>query len=200
MKRKGLLIATIFFFLIVNTSYFWESRLGMFFIPIFLIIIIYFLVLAILLLRQFIFAFKEKFIDKQRIIVIAAMAFVLATSFLFPTGLINFSAFESEDLLIAQRKGVANCTLTLKLKANNKFVNTNICFGIYDRFGDYIIKEDTIFFKNVSQGRNEEKFHEFAIIESDSSNSDCLGGIIMYKNHSDTIGSPLRIIKNELVK
>ena len=128
------------------------------------------------------------------------MTFVLATSLLFPKGLINFSIFESEDLLIAQREGVANCTTTLKLKANKKFVERYICFGISDMCGNYIIKKDTIFFKNPSPGRNEHEFYEFAVIKRRETKSNYRGEIIRYRNHSDTIGVELLIIKNELIK
>ena len=200
MKRKGLLITTIFFFLIVNSSYFWESKLGIFAIPVFFSIIIYFFILSVLLLTHVFFAFKEKFIDKQRVIAIVIMTFVFATSLLFPKGLINFSIFESEDLLIAQREGVANCTTILKLKANKKFVERDICFGINDICGNYIIKNDTIFFKNASQGRNENEFYEFAVIKRRETNSNYWEEIIRYRNHSDTIGVELLITKNELIK
>ena len=197
MKRKRLLIATILFFLIVNASYFWEPKLGVFAILTLLIIIVCFFVLSVFLLRQIFFAFREKFIDKQRILVIVVMTFVLATSFLLPRGVIDFSAFESESLLVAQAEGGGNCTTTLRLRANNKFVERNVCFGIYDTFGEYFIKEDTIFFKNVSQGRNERKFYEFAIIKKSASNSDYLGEVIRYESLLDTTGRVLKIIKNE---
>jgi len=198
MKRKGLLIATIFFFLIVNTSHFWESKIGIFLMLALPIIIAYFFVLLVLLLIQFYLVVVENLIDKQRIILIVVMIIVLITSRLSPNGVI-FSAFESKDLLIAQYRGVASSTTTLKFKANHKFVERRIFFGIQDIFGEYIIKGDTIFFKNVSQEKNEEKFYEFAIIKRNDSNSNYLGEVIKYKNRTDTIGWGFDIIKNELI-
>jgi hypothetical protein len=201
MKRKGLLIATIVFFLTVNTSYFWEARLGLFAFPTFIILIGYFLTLAALFLIQLFLAIKEKFIDKQRLVLIGPMTFVLTTSFLFPNGLINFSTLESDNLLIAQREGAANCMTTLKLKANNKFVETNVCFGVTETTGNYSLKNDTVFFENVSLGRHEDDFFKFAVIKKRETSSDKYwGDIIRYKDHSDTTGIALWITKNELAK
>lgn len=201
MKRKGLLIASIVFFLTVNTSYFWEPRLGLFAFPTFFILIGYFLTLSVLLLIQFFFAIKEKFIDKQRLVLIATMTFVLATSFLFPSGLINFSTFERDSLLIAQREGAANCMTTLKLKADNKFVERNVCFGVTETTGNYSLKNDTIFFEKVSLGRHENDFFEFAVIKKrEHTNGNSWSEIVRYKNYSDTTGRALTITKNELTK
>ena len=92
------------------------------------------------------------------------MTFVLTTSFIFPHGLINYGIFESESLLIAQREGAANCMTTLKLKVNNTFVETNVCFGVTETTGKYRLSGDTIYFENVSLGRNKKEFYEFAVI------------------------------------
>jgi hypothetical protein len=201
MKRKGLLIATIVFFLTVNTSYFWETPLGVFAFPTFFILIAYFLTLLILLLRQFFLTFNEKFIHKERIVLIGSMTFVLTTSFLFPSGLINFSSFESENILIAQREGVANCMTTLKLKANQKFIVRNACFGVSETIGSYTLKYDTVFFDKIFLGRHQTGFYEFAVIKKrKTSTGKYWGDIVIYKNHLDTTGIELWITKNELTK
>lgn len=129
------------------------------------------------------------------------MTFVLATSYLFPNGLITFATFESDNLLIAQREGAANCMTTLKLKTNNTFTETNVCFGVTQTTGNYSFKNDTIFFEKVSLGRHEDDFFKFAVIKKrETSNGKYLGDIIRYKDHSDTTGFALWITKNELTK
>lgn len=155
--------------------------------PLFFIIIITFLILSALLLWQIFLAFKEKFIDKQRIFLVATMIFVLGTSILFPSGLINFSTFE-DNLLIAQAEGGGNCTTTLKFKNGNKFIERNVCFGISETLGTYVIKNDTVFFN----AEDKAEYYEFAIINEEE--------IIRYKNYSDTIGRALQIVKNELTE
>ena len=90
---------------------------------------------------------------------------------------------------------------TFKLKKDNKFVERSVCFGVTETKGNYQLKGDTIFFSNVSLGRGDKDYYEFAIIKkSDSQNKKTLGDLIRYKNHSDTTGHELWIIKNDLTK
>jgi hypothetical protein len=90
MKHKGLIITTIAFFLAVNTTYFWEGKLGLFAMPAFLILVLFYLGLAIALLRQLYFAFKEKFADKLRLVTLGLITTVLCLTFIFPFGIITF--------------------------------------------------------------------------------------------------------------
>ena len=46
MKQKVLIIATAVFFLLVNTSYFWEGKLGFYAMPVDLLLVVYYVVLA----------------------------------------------------------------------------------------------------------------------------------------------------------
>ncbi|WP_088656267.1 hypothetical protein [Geofilum rhodophaeum] len=201
MKHKRLLIATIIFFLLINTTYFWQGKLGMFVMVTSLLLIVSFIVLTVLLLRQIYISIKEKLIDKQRLIVIAILALTLAIPFFFPGGLINFEKFESESILIAQREGAANCLTTLKLKANKKFNERTVCFGITEITGTYNLKGDTIFFDYDSPSRQENESYKFAIIKnSDPNNKKHKGDLVRFKNNSDTTGIALWIIKNELTK
>lgn len=166
----------------------------------FLIMIIFFLILSFILLGQLFEAIKERFKERSRIYLIAFMSFVLTTSFLFPSGIINYEVFESESILIAQREGAANCMTTLKLDVNNKFTERSVCFGVTVTKGNYRIEGDTIYFENVSHGRHQNEFYEFAIIKNEKKKGKHLGDLVRYKNHSDTIGIPLWITKNELKK
>ena len=143
---------------------------------------------------------KERFKEMNRVYLITFMTFVLTTSFFYPNGLINYGFFESESMLIAQREGAANCMTTLKLDIDNKFIERNVCFGVTVTKGDFRIISDTIYFENVTYGRHENEFYEFAIIKNDMTNGKYLGDLVRYRNHSDTIGTPLWITKNEFKK
>ncbi len=201
VKHKGLYIATIIFFLLVNTTYYWEGKMGMLAMVTFLLLILYFLVLTVLLLGQTFFAIREKSKNRQRLFLIGLMTVVLGLSFFYPGGLINFDKFERDSLLIAQREGAANCMTTLKLRDDNTFIERNVCFGVTETTGTYRIKGDTIFFETVSLGRHESGFYKFAVIKNRENKSEkYLGDLVRYKNYSDTTGIPLWIIKNELTK
>jgi len=201
MKHKRLLIATILFFILINTTYFWEGKLGMVAMLTSLLLIISFLVLTFLLFRQIYISIKEKFIDKQRLIVIAILTLTLVIPVFFPAGLINFEKFESESILIAQREGAANYLTTLKLKKNKKFNERTVCFGITEITGTYKLIGDTIFFDYDSPSRQQNKYYKFAIIKNvDSNNKKYKGDLVRFEDNSDTTGIALWIIKNELKK
>ncbi len=201
MKHQNLYIATIIFFLLVNTAYFWEAQLGEFAMLIFLLLILYFFGLILILLGQTFFAIREKFNDRIRLILIGLMTFVLGSSFFFPRGLINFDKLERESVLIANREGAANCMTTLKLRDDNTFSEKNVCFGVTETTGTYFIKGDTIYFDKVSPGRHESEFYRYAIIKKSETKSEMYSGdLIRYRDFSDTSGVSLWIIKNELIK
>lgn len=200
LKNKRILIATIVFFVLVNTSQLWEAKIGIFAMVILPLLLIYFLVLSIILLGQLVKAFSEKFQESKRRIVIAIMSFVLITSFIFPNGLINYEVFGSKIVLITQREGAANCLTTLKLKANYTFIETSTCFGVTETNGNYSVSGDTIFFENTADDRHESSFYAFAIIKKESEVNPSLAQFVRYKSKSDTVGVPLLITKNELNK
>ncbi len=154
-----------------------------------------------MLFRQFFLAIKEKFNDRQRLLIIGVLTTVLALAFFKPEGLINFNRLEENDILIALREGAANCMTIFKLKENNKFTEKSVCFGMTEIKGDYILKNDTIFFENVKLGRGEDEFYKFAIIRPSKFNKDNDHfDLIRYKNLSDTTGHELWITKNDLYK
>lgn len=201
MKNKGLLITTIIFFLIVNTTYYWEGKLGLFAFPTFLILVIFFLGLGFALIRQIYFLIKEKFADKTRLINIGLLTIVLTLTFLKPFGLIDFDKLEGDNILIAEREGAANCMTTLKLKDNFTFSERSVCFGVTEIKGNYRLQNDTIYFDNVSLGRHENEFYQFAVVEQSKFNNDGKHfDLKRYKSLTDTIGHELWITKNELNK
>jgi hypothetical protein len=199
VKRKGLIITTIIFFLTVNTNYFWEGKLGIFAFPAFLFLVVVYLVLVVGLVGQFFFAIREKFTNRQRLLSIAFLTIVLTLTYLFPSGLVSFDRLDGKDLFIAQREGAANCMTTFKLKENNKFIERSVCFGVTETKGDYILKDDTLFFTNVQLGRHEKEYYMFALIKLTGGKSEKrLGDLIRYKSYSDTTGHELWITKNDL--
>ena len=201
MKNKGLLITTIIFFLTVNTTYYWEGKLGLFAFPAFLVLVAIYFGLAIALIRQLYLAVREKLVDKSRLLLIGLLTIVLALTFIKPFGLINFDKLEGDNILIAEREGAANCMTTLKLKDDFTFRERNVCFGVTEIKGNYHLQNDTIYFDNVSVGRHENEFYKFAVVKpSEFDNSKILGDLIRYKDLTDTIGHKLWITKNELNK
>ena len=126
---------------------------------------------------------------------------ILLLTFLKPNGLVDFEKFESENILIAQREGAANCMTTLKLKKNNKFTEKTVCFGMSEINGDYKYRNDTIFFENVNLNMEENEFYKYAVIRPSKlfKNYKQLA-IARFKNTKDTIGNELFIMKDKLTK
>lgn len=169
--------------------------------PAFLILLIIYVVLAIGLIIQLIRAFREQFNKRYRIFTIGFIASILILTTLKPFGLINFDKFSGKDLLIAQREGAANCMTTFKLKENYKFTEWSVCFGVTEISGDYVIINDTIYFKNVNLPRHDSAYYEFAlIVPSRYETANNKFDLIRYESKQDTIGHELWIIKNDINK
>ncbi len=201
MKNERLIITTIIFFLIVNTTYYWEGKLELFHFPVFLILVVIYFGLGLALIRQIYFLIREKFSDKTRLINIGLLTIVLTLTFLKPFGLIDFEKLEGDNVLVAEREGAANCMTTLKLKDDFTFSERSVCFGVTEIKGKYHIQNDTIYFDNVSLSRDENEFYKFAIIEPSKFDKDGKHfDLTRYKSLTDTIGHELWITKNELNK
>jgi hypothetical protein len=201
LKNKGLILTIIIFFLTVNTTYYWEGKLGLFAFPAFLILVVIYLGLGVALLRQIYFLIKEKLTDKSRLINIGLLTLVLTLTFLKPFGLIDFDKLEGDNVLVAEREGAANCMTTLKLKENFTFSERSVCFGVTEIKGNYHLQNDTIYFDNVSLGRHENEYYKFAVIEPSKFNKDGKHfDLTRYKGLTDTIGRQLWITKNEIRK
>ena len=199
MKNKILLLTTFILLLIVNTTFFWEGKLGFFAMVLSLILVIVYGVLIISLLYQIYLAIREKFKSTQRLISISIVAVLLGLIYFKPDGIINFEKFQGKDLLIAEREGAANCYTTLKLKENSKFIEKSICFGVSEIKGKYSIKGDSIFFSDVQLGRDKSEYYQFAVIkQSASENKKIIGELKRFMNHGDTLPHELWITKNEL--
>jgi hypothetical protein len=201
MKNKGLIITTIIFFLTINTTYYWEAKLGIWAMPATLLLVIVYFGLGIALIRQIYFAIREKLTSKSRLLLIGLLTLVLILTFFEPFGLINFDKLEGDDILIAEREGAANCMTTLKLKDNFTFREKNVCFGVSEIKGNYHLQNDTIYFDNVELGRHENEFYKFAVVKPSKYNKDGKHfDLTRYNSLTDTVGRDLWITKNELNK
>ena len=201
MRNKGIIITTLVFFLLVNTTYFWEGKLGLIAFPLFLILVIVYIGLVVGFLRQLYFAIREKFKNKQRLVILTILVTVITLTFFRPHGFIDFDKLQGADLLVASREGGGNCTTTLKLKESNRFIERSVCFGVKEIKGTYMIQNDTIYFENVELGCVENEFYEYAVIKKSRFNKDSTSlELVRYRNVNDTIGHELWITKNELNK
>jgi hypothetical protein len=200
LKNKGLIITTIIFFLLVNTTYYWEGKLGILTFPAFLILVIVFVGLFITLLRQLYFATKEKFKDKQRSYKIALLTVVLTLTIFRPFGLVDFDKLNGADILIATREGGGNCTTTLKLKENYEFRQRDVCFGVTEVKGMYKISNDTIYFETSNFNRGKNEYYDFAVIRPTKYGMEDNKFDLVLFNKNDTIGHELYVIKNEISK
>jgi hypothetical protein len=189
------------FFLIVNTAYYWEGKLGLWAFPAILLIVVAYLILAVLLFRHIYYLVKEKFTNRHRFFIVGLLTIVLALAFFKPNGVINLDKLDGSDILIADAEGAANCMTTLKLKDNFSFKERAVCFGVKETKGKFHIKNDTIFFYNVKQNRWKEEYYEYAVIMPLQYESDkFIADLVMYKNRTDTYGLKLQVTKNDLNK
>ncbi len=196
MKNKGLLLAIILYFLIVNTSYFWESHLGLLAFPFYLILGVVYLGFIIVFIRNIYFLIKENFSEKKRFITCCLLILVLTLTFLKPKGLFDFEKLEANSILVAQNEGAANCATSLKLKEYFTFCQRTICFGVSKIKGNFHYQNDTIYFKNVQLNRLETEFYLFALIETKiSKNGKKHFHLKCYKSKTDTVGNKFSITK-----
>lgn len=199
MKRKTLIISTILFLLIVHTSYFWEGRLGIWFVPTVLILVIAGFALVVSLVAQIYLATREKFAERPRLIVIGLLTVVVTLTWFFPHGLVTDELLNGRTLLIATREGAANCRTTLNLKKNKTFYERSVCFGVTEIRGEYHVRTDTVFFTNVAVGRGSQAFYQYAVIKHfDSKQEWGPGNFIAYRSREDSIGHEMWIRTNEL--
>ena len=197
-KNKVLYVVVIVFFLAINTRYFWEGTLGLISMPIDIILLIAYLVLAITLLIQVFLYFKERLTDKKRLYIIALLTAVLSLTFYKPLGLVDFDKLAGDNILIAHTEGAGNCTSTFKLKDNFVFKERIVCFGVSEIKGTYKISNDTIYFYYSETTSPENKKYEFAVVEELEPYTENPIALKLYINKTDTIGHYYYIEKNKL--
>src|SRR5690554_1347475 len=115
-RSKLIIGISLAFFLLVNTSDLWTDDLGFYAMIFSIILFLTFIGLTIILVIQLFYAVKERFKKRERNLTTSVLVLVLILPVFMPFGIVNFKKFESKDILVAQREGVANCTVTLKLK------------------------------------------------------------------------------------
>lgn len=191
MFKSRLVIVTLLLFLLINTSYFWEGMLGVFAMPLTLVFIITFLVLVFQVLRQIYLSIKERSRDKQRIYRIALVIVLLTLMILRPLGLINYRIFESENIFVAEREGVANCMTTLMLKESGRFKMRSVCFGVDEETGAYTFNKDTLKLNYASFRGGNDGF-KYGILDTAKKS------LTLYRTAADTLPYPLFVRKNEL--
>lgn len=194
MRYKKIFLASILFFIVVHSRYFWTGKLGLFDFPIVLLLLFSFIFFTVVLILQIVLFIRENF-NISRLYIILLLTSILLITAIKPFGIIDFDKLSGKDLLIASREGGGNCTTTLKLKDTYKFRLRTICFGITDIKGTYSINTDTIFFD--INGRREDDFFQFAVIKP-SKLHDNKKAIVSYLNVTDSMGLELIITKNNL--
>lgn len=192
-RNKFIIGIAIGFFLLVNTSDLWADDLGFYAMIFSIMLFLTFIGLTIILIIQLFYSIKERFKKRERNLTAGILISVLILTVFMPFGLVNFKKFESKDILVAQREGVANCTVTLKLKVNNEFTFSNICFGTTMTKGEFTIGGDTIYFQNIKLGRDVEKFYEFGIQENEDR-------ITLFASNQDTLGLQLKVVRISVSK
>lgn len=198
MKVNKILVATILFFIYINTYFLFSKIVGLLAIPLFMFTGITFLTLGTLVLYQTYLAFKEKLSNKNRVIQTTICIVLLSTIRAFPFGVIPKSLFEGKDILIAQREGAANCMSSFKLKENKKFKEETVCFADTEVKGEYEKKGDTLFFKNIDLGRVDENYYKFAVFQKGQEDWNKNKNLLnFYQSEKDTEPRFLVIIKNE---
>jgi hypothetical protein len=196
-KPKWLIIISVIFFAIVNTSYFWEKHIGSWSMLTFLLLMVVYLGLFIVLVLQITGLFKSKFSDIRKLVSCFILFFSLLLVAVFPGGVIDFEKImEGEDLFVATREGAANCMTYLKFKTGNRFIQRSVCFGVNETKGKYQLVNDTI---KIEYDNNESANlkYAFGVIQKDKIDLyDKLGVVQLFQSPSDTIPIEYTIIKN----
>lgn len=187
MKIRPLLIITLVFLLLINTSYFWEYNIGSFLFLVYGIFILLYIVLLVVLVFQLNKAIRERGKNKTRIVNVSVLAATLIIVLLYPSGIINFKQYETKPILLAQREGVANCTTTYKFLKDSSFERLSICFGLEKLKGRYARSGDTLLLTY------QDKKKEIAVIGKNKYGIDFIS---VYKHSADTIPIEYAILKS----
>jgi hypothetical protein len=198
MKKRLIIILSIIFFLLVNTSYFWKKLPGLWDFLIIGILFLGFIVLTIILIIQIVKLIRNKFSKRITIINCAILTITLILTIIFPFGILDSNKFEGKNLIFAQYEGVANCTESLKIKEKNRFIQSSVCFGKDDYSGNYEIRGDTIKLFYDKKSSFDSKY-AYGIIVLDSIKTQTrIGKILYYRDSSDNNPLPMKIFAYKL--
>jgi hypothetical protein len=184
MKHFPLRYFTILFFLTVHLQYFWQYYLGLIGAAISLFLGIAFLALFAAMLFQFYKAVRERFAYRRRIINIVLILVVLVVTYFFPSGVVDFKQFESPAILTAYQEGTANCSKTVELKADGKFIEKDICFALSKAEGSYTKKGQTLLLHYDDKHESKAVLKEVGKYKM----------LLLYHDMKDTVPYPMKII------
>ncbi len=185
---KNQIFLVIGFFLLVHTQYFLSPALGIFEIYFFLLFIALFIILNIMFVYHSIKSFKERFLYKQRNILLACLVIVISITFYKPTGLIDSEVLHGKNLLTAQTEGAANCLTELELKQDGIFIEHTFCFGTQRVSGKYTVRLDTIWFNDSPE------YYKFGVLGSKFGKN----VIQLFESNDEEYPDHLFITENEL--
>jgi hypothetical protein len=201
VKKNIIPTAAIIFFVIINTSYFWEPKLGFLAFPFFGILLLYYITLVLSLVLQVYRSIRERFQNKQRIVTLFILLIVTASTGIKPNGLLNFDNLFGFNLLVASAEGGGNCTTYLRINHKNRFNERIFCFGVFESKGTVRFKNDTIFFENVKLPRLENEFDQFAILKQRTTNDNKeVYYLERHRDLKDSIGRHYNITKIDIEK
>ncbi|MBS7332791.1 MAG: hypothetical protein KIG88_04260 [Weeksellaceae bacterium] len=66
-----------------------------------------------------------------------------------PFGFINDKMIYGDDVLFVYNEGVASCSSSFSFKKNGIYIQESFCFGPRRKVGNYIVKNDTLYFDTV---------------------------------------------------
>ena len=191
--KHTLFIATLIYFLLLNTIQLWDIYLGFYSaFVVFPVLIIYSIILLVSLIFQMVLLIKQKNRTKLRVIHVIFLILALTTAYYFPTGLIPYDIFTEDDVLVAKYDGTV-CGSTIKLKKDNTFIEREICFSTRENRGWYEIKGDTMYF-NITNDTESDGFYKFGVIQKIHKTNK----LVLFESQADTIGLYYSISNNEL--
>jgi len=197
--KKIISILILTFFGIWYFQYFLSYVPGAFTIGVFLEGIgLWFIILGIALYQIIKLAF-EKPKHYQRLIFIGVIIILNFLSLAEPIGLIDWEKYESQNILVADREGTANCRTILKLKADNKLKYISRCFGVDFHLGTYRFKNDTLHFQLKRDLGYMDKL-SFATLVKSEKDSSKYNRLILHENYESKRKLSYRIREIEIEK
>ena len=200
MKRKKIISFLILtFFGIWFFQYFLSYVPGAFTIGVLLIgLSLWFIILGIAL-YQIVKLALESPKYYQRLVFAGVIIILNFLSLAEPMGLIDWEKYESENLLVADREGTANCRTILKIKADNKFKYISRCFGVDFHLGTYKFKNDTLHFQLKRDLGYMDK-SSYATLVKSQKDSTTFNRLILHENYESKRKLSYRIMEIEIEK
>jgi hypothetical protein len=184
MKHFPLRYFTILFFLTVHLQYIWQYYLGLIGAAISLFLGIAFLMLLATMLFQFYKAVRERFAVRSRNVNIMLILVVLVVTYFFPSGVVDFKQFESPAILTAYQEGTANCSKSVELKADGKFIEKDVCFALSKAEGSYTKKGQTLLMHYQDGHKSRAVLKHLGKYKM----------LLLYRDIKDTVPFPMKVI------